>query len=86
MTLLDWPGKVACTVFLEGCALRCPYCHNSELLLAGSVPGIREEELLFLSGKKKRASGRRVRNRRGRRFYGRIFPFFWRRSKRLDTR
>ena len=53
MTLLDWPGKVACTVFLEGCDLRCPYCHNSELLLAGSVPGIREEELLSFLKKEK---------------------------------
>ena len=32
MTLLDFPGKVACTVFLGGCEFRCPYCHNSELL------------------------------------------------------
>ena len=32
MTLLDFPGKVACTVFLGGCNFRCPFCHNSELL------------------------------------------------------
>ena len=32
MTLLDFPGKVACTVFLQGCNWRCPFCHNSELL------------------------------------------------------
>ena len=32
LTLLDFPGKVACTVFLAGCNLRCPFCHNSELL------------------------------------------------------
>lgn len=32
MTLLDYPGKVACTVFLGGCDFRCPFCHNSELL------------------------------------------------------
>lgn len=32
MTLLDYPGKVACTVFLQGCNFRCPFCHNSELL------------------------------------------------------
>ena len=34
-TLLDYPGKVACTVFLPGCNFRCPFCHNSELLDAG---------------------------------------------------
>lgn len=32
LTLLDYPGKVACTVFLGGCNFRCPYCHNWELL------------------------------------------------------
>jgi pyruvate formate lyase activating enzyme len=29
--MLDWPGKVAATVFLGGCNLHCPYCHNPEL-------------------------------------------------------
>ena len=37
MTLLDYPGKVACTVFLGSCNFRCPFCHNSSLL-TGSVP------------------------------------------------
>ena len=32
MTLLDYPGKVACTVFLGGCNFRCPFCHNSQLI------------------------------------------------------
>lgn len=32
MTLLDYPGKVACTVFLQGCNYRCPFCHNTDLL------------------------------------------------------
>ena len=32
LTLLDYPGKVACTIFLNGCNFRCPYCHNAELL------------------------------------------------------
>ena len=32
MTLLDYPGKVACTVFLGGCDFRCPFCHNGELV------------------------------------------------------
>lgn len=35
MTLLDYPGKVACTVFLTGCNLRCPFCHNPSLVLPG---------------------------------------------------
>lgn len=32
MTLLDWPGKVGCTVFLAGCNFRCPFCHNGPLV------------------------------------------------------
>ncbi len=31
-TLLDYPGIVACTVFLGGCNFRCPFCHNLELV------------------------------------------------------
>lgn len=33
LTLLDYPGKVACTVFTGGCNFRCPFCHNSVLVL-----------------------------------------------------
>ena len=32
ITLLDYPGKVACTVFLAGCNFRCPFCHNASLV------------------------------------------------------
>lgn len=46
MTLLDFPGKVACTVFLKGCNYRCPFCHNSELFL-GKPETIMEEEAFF---------------------------------------
>ena len=46
MTLLDFPGKVACTVFLGGCDLRCPFCHNAELI-DGTTPAVMEDgELL----------------------------------------
>ena len=50
MTLLDFPGKVACTVFLGKCDFRCPYCHNYELV-DGSAPPImdREDLMAFLS-------------------------------------
>lgn len=33
LTLLDYPGQVACTVFTGGCNLRCPFCHNASLVL-----------------------------------------------------
>ncbi len=32
-TLLDYPGKVSCTVFTGGCNFRCPFCHNASLVL-----------------------------------------------------
>lgn len=46
MTLLDYPGKVACTVFLQGCNFRCPFCHNSDLLGGTGPEGLTQEELL----------------------------------------
>jgi pyruvate formate lyase activating enzyme len=30
--MLDWPGRVATTLFLSGCSFRCPFCHNGSLL------------------------------------------------------
>lgn len=32
LTLLDYPGKIACTVFTPGCNFRCPFCHNASLV------------------------------------------------------
>ena len=49
MTLLDYPGKVACTVFLQGCNYACPFCHNSQLLSReGETAMKREDFLAFL--------------------------------------
>ena len=33
LTLLDYPGTVACTVFTGGCNFRCPFCHNAALVV-----------------------------------------------------
>ena len=33
LTLLDFPGKMACTIFTAGCDLRCPFCHNAPLVI-----------------------------------------------------
>lgn len=33
LTLLDYPGKLACTIFTDGCNFRCPFCHNASLVL-----------------------------------------------------
>lgn len=38
LTLLDYPGHTACTVFTQGCDFRCPFCHNSSLLETGATP------------------------------------------------
>lgn len=53
MTLLDYPGKVACTVFLGGCNFRCPFCHNSELFM-GKPQKLMEEEAFFAFLKSRR--------------------------------
>ena len=53
LTLLDWPGKVACTVFLGGCDFRCPFCHNGDLVIGPFPDSICEGE--FLSYLKKRS-------------------------------
>ena len=53
MTLLDFPGRVACTVFLGGCDFRCPFCHNFELV-DGSAPAVMEDGELFAFLEKRR--------------------------------
>ena len=53
MTLLDYPGRVACTIFLGGCDMRCPFCHNAELL-DGSSPAIMDEAELLSFLEKRR--------------------------------
>ncbi|MCF0145111.1 MAG: 4Fe-4S cluster-binding domain-containing protein, partial [Eubacterium sp.] len=53
MTLLDFPGKIACTVFLGGCDFRCPFCHNSDLLDRNAEAQMDEEELLRFLEKRK---------------------------------
>lgn len=54
MTLLDFPGKVAATLFTGGCNFRCPFCHNATLVTGLSESATFEEEeiLAFLKGRK----------------------------------
>jgi pyruvate formate lyase activating enzyme len=53
MTLLDFPGRVACTVFLGGCNFRCPFCHNSELFMGKPEKLMEDEEFFaFLKSRK----------------------------------
>jgi len=37
-SMIDYPGKVSCVLFLSGCNFNCPYCHNPELVAKGGSP------------------------------------------------
>ena len=52
-TLLDFPGKVAATVFTGGCNFRCPFCHNASLVTHISEETIEESEVLSYLDKRK---------------------------------
>ena len=53
MTLLDFPGCVACTIFLGGCDFRCPFCHNFELIDGTAQPVMDDGELIsFLESRR----------------------------------
>jgi pyruvate formate lyase activating enzyme len=47
LTLLDYPGLVACTVFTLGCNMRCPFCHNSLLVTKADEAEVYPEEEFF---------------------------------------
>lgn len=55
-TMIDYPGKIACTIFTLGCNFRCQYCYSSELVLPEKIknqPRIEQADLFdFLKGKK----------------------------------
>ena len=60
-TLLDYPERVAATIFTVGCNLRCPFCHNSDLICDRDFPHvdlIAESEIFdFLRNRKNVLSG-----------------------------
>ncbi|MEK7658441.1 MAG: anaerobic ribonucleoside-triphosphate reductase activating protein [Patescibacteria group bacterium] len=55
-TLIDYPGKIACTVFLAVCNFRCPWCYSGELVLPVKIinqPRIKEQDFFkFLRERK----------------------------------
>lgn len=59
VTLLDYPGHIACTIFFGRCNLRCPFCHNMELVTNPEhFPTFTIEEILaFLKERKGRLNG-----------------------------
>lgn len=47
LTLLDYPGHIACTIFTSGCNYRCPFCHNASLVIhTNNLPSIEETEVI----------------------------------------
>ena len=53
LTLLDYPGHVAATLFLGGCNLRCPFCHNAGLVRTPTAEQNAEDEVLrYLAGRR----------------------------------
>lgn len=52
MTMLDYPGKVACTIFTYGCNFRCPFCHNATLVI-DEAELFSEDEILAYINKRK---------------------------------
>ncbi len=53
LTLLDFPGRTACTVFLAGCDLRCPFCHNADLLDGSAEVVMDDRDLLAFLEKRR---------------------------------
>lgn len=62
LTLIDYPGKLATTVFTVGCSFRCPFCHNPELVLSSkynvsSIKNTEKEFFDFLKSRKNKLDG-----------------------------
>jgi len=57
-TLIDYPNKIACTLFIYGCNFRCGFCHNPELVILPCEKEYSQEEILdFLEKRKKQLEG-----------------------------
>lgn len=54
LTLLDYPGKVACIMFTQGCNFCCPFCQNSTLIKKNGEEEISEKELFDYLNKRKK--------------------------------
>jgi len=54
LTLIDFPGTIATTVFTVGCSFRCPFCHNPELVIRSQFPALNKLEEEFFQHLEKR--------------------------------
>jgi len=59
LTLLDYPGKLACIIFTRGCNFKCDYCHNSVFISKSKIKGLIDEEevLAYLKQRSKMLEG-----------------------------
>jgi pyruvate formate lyase activating enzyme len=60
LTLIDYPGKIATTVFTVGCSFRCPFCHNPELVVKSQFlpwDGVESEFFAHLQKRKGKLDG-----------------------------
>lgn len=52
LTLLNYPDKVACTIFTKGCNFKCPFCHNSSLISLDKENDKYKEVISYLNKRK----------------------------------
>lgn len=58
LTLLDYPGNLACTIFTGGCNFRCPFCHNASIVLGEGSEDYTEEFIInFLKNRQGKLDG-----------------------------
>ena len=59
LSVIDYPGKTCCIVFLADCNFRCPYCHNPDLIRnPDKLPSMKEEEVIdFMKSRRKWLDG-----------------------------
>jgi len=53
LSLIDYPDKVACTIFIYGCNFRCGFCHNPDLVIRENKQEISQQEILDFLEKRK---------------------------------
>ena len=54
LSLVDYEGKLACTLFTAGCNFKCPFCHNRDLVINNNIVYLEDEEILSYLEKRKR--------------------------------
>ena len=45
LSLVDFDQKISCTLFTSACNFRCPFCHNSSLVISNDAPSISKDAI-----------------------------------------